>query len=191
MPTSQPAIRGLLGLQAAAVMFFAISIPVEVVFATRTLHSGAGGLGALAALWGAGAVAGSGIYARFRSESPRVLISAGAGALALGFVVMAVAPSLAVALIGAVVAGLGNGVEAVAARTTLQEHVDEHWMAMMMSLNESILQAVPGAGILVGGAITALASPRLALAVAGAGALVIAAVAWTVLAPRAAPQAVA
>ena len=47
-------------------LFFAISIPVEVVFATRTLHAGAGGLGALSALWGAGAVAGSGIYARFR-----------------------------------------------------------------------------------------------------------------------------
>ena len=104
---------------------------------------------------------------------------------------MAVAPTLAVALVGAAVAGLGNGVEAVAARTTLQEQVEEAWMAMMMSLNESMLQAVPGAGILLGGAITALASPRLALAVAGAGALVIAGVAWTLLSARAAPQAVA
>ncbi len=187
----QPAVRGLLGLQAAAVLFFAISIPVEVVFATHTLHVGAGGLGALTALWGTGAVAGSAVYARFRSVSPRVLISVGAGALAAGFVIMAAAPDLSVALIGAVVAGLGNGVEAVSARTALQEHVEEAWMGMMMSLNESILQAVPGAGIVVGGAITALANPRVALAVAGAGALMITVTAWTVLSTAAAPQQVA
>ena len=34
---------------------------------------------------------------------------------------MAVAPTLAVALVGAAIAGIGNGVEAVAARTALQE----------------------------------------------------------------------
>jgi MFS family permease len=96
-----------------------------------------------------------------------------------------------VALVGAVVAGLGNGVEAVSARTTLQEQVVESWMAMMMSLNESILQAVPGAGIVIGGAITALSGPRVALAVAGAGALLITVMAWTVLSNRASPQAVA
>ena len=37
-------------------------------------------------------------------------------------------------------------------------------MAMMMSLNESIFQAVPGVGILLGGALAALAGPRAALA---------------------------
>jgi len=35
----------------------------------------------------------------------------------------------------------------------LQEHVEQQWMALMMSLNESVAQAVPGAGIFVGGAI--------------------------------------
>jgi MFS family permease len=187
-----PPIRALLGLQAAAMLFFAISIPVEVVFATRTLHAGAGGLGALTGVWGAGAVGGSVFYARFRAVSPRVLISLGAGALAAGFVVMAAAPGLQLALIGSLVAGLGNGVEAVSARTALQEVVEEGRMAMMMSLNESILQAVPGAGILIGGAITAIASPRAAFAVAGMGALLITALAWAMLTPgRAAPQPVA
>lgn len=71
-------------------------------------------------------------------------------------------------------AGAGNGVEAVAARTTLQEHVAADWMAIIMSLNESLFQAVPGAGILIGGALTALAGTRTALAVAGAGAIAIA-----------------
>jgi hypothetical protein len=185
----RPAIRVLIALQAAAVLFFAISIPVEVVFATHTLHSGAGGLGALTALWGAGAVAGSAVYARFRALPARVLISLGAGALAVGFAVMAAAPSLGVALVGAAVAGAGNGIEAVSARTALQENVDEHWMAMMMSLDELIQQAFPGVGIVLGGLITALANARVALAVAGVGAAMITAVAWSVLSPRPARRA--
>ena len=58
-------------------------------------------------------------------------------------------------------------------------------MALMMSLNESMFQSVPGAGILLGGAITALGSPRTALAVAGAGSLLVTAVAWFALTGRA------
>jgi predicted MFS family arabinose efflux permease len=178
----RPIIRGLLLVQAAGLLFFTISVPVEVVFVQHTLHAGAGGYGALLSAWGAGAVAGAAIYARWRGLPSRELIALGAGALGVGFLVMALAPSIEVAVIGGVVAGLGNGVEAVAARTALQEQVDEGWMALMMSLNESMFQSVPGAGILLGGAITALGSPRAAFAVAGAGSLAITLAAWVVLA---------
>src|SRR5207248_3132068 len=88
---------------------------------------------------------------------------------------------LAVAIIGAALAGIGNGLEAVAARTLLQEHVEQSWMAMIMSLNESVFSAMPGAGILLGGGIAALAGTRVSLAVAGVGALGVALAAWTVL----------
>ena len=40
---------------------------------------------------------------------------------------------------------------------------------------------MPGAGILIGGAITALGSPRTALAVAGVGSLAVTAAIWFVL----------
>jgi MFS family permease len=112
------------------------------------------------------------------------LIAVGSALLGVGFVLMATAPSLPVALVGAVIAGAGNGIEAVSARTALQELVEPAWMAMMISLNESMFQIMPGAGILLGGAITALTNPRLALWVAGCGSLAIAAVAWLVLRPR-------
>jgi predicted MFS family arabinose efflux permease len=178
-----PAIRTLLGLQSVALLFFTISIPVEVVFAQRTLHTDASGYGGLLAAWGTGAVAGSAIYARWRAMPARTLISLGAASLTAGFLVMAAAPTLAVALIGAALAGCGNGVEAVAARTTLQEHVEPGWMARIMGLNESMSQAVPGAGIILGGALAGLASPRIALLVAGGGALLVTAAAWVLLAP--------
>jgi MFS family permease len=86
-----------------------------------------------------------------------------------------------------VLGGIGNGVEAVAARTLLQEEVEQRWMALMMSFNESLFQAVPGAGIVIGGAITALANPRVALVVAGAGALAVGLAAWFVLEPGPGP----
>jgi MFS family permease len=180
-------IRALLWLQAAALVFFTVSIPVEVVLAEKTLHSGRGGYAALLSSWGLGTVAGSAAYARWRSHSGRALIALSSASIGVGFVLMAAAPSLGVAIAGAVLGGIGNGVEAVAARTLLQEQVEQRWMALMMSLNESLFQAVPGAGILLGGAITALANPRVALAVAGGGALAAGLAAWFVLEPGPGP----
>jgi predicted MFS family arabinose efflux permease len=177
----EPVIGRLLGLQAAAVLAFTISIPVEVVFAQRSLHAGAGGYGALLSAWGLGAVAGSAIYARWRGRPSRELMSIGALSLGVGFLLMAIAPSLAVAIAGSAVAGTGNGVQAVAARTALQEAVEERWMALMMSLNEFNFQAVPGLGILLGGAIAALAGSRVALAVGGGASLAVAVAVWFAL----------
>jgi MFS family permease len=96
---------------------------------------------------------------------------------------MAVAPTLWVAIAGAAIAGVGNGVESVAGRTALQEEVDEGWMAVMMSVNESMFELVPGVGILLGGAIAALAGPRAALGVAGLGSLVVMVAVWVALRP--------
>jgi MFS family permease len=114
-----------------------------------------------------------------------VLISLGTGMLGIGFAVMAGAHALAVAIAGSAIAGLGNGVHAVAARTALQEHVEQRWMALMMGLNESLIQGVPGAGIVLGGVVAELANPRVAFGVAAAGALVVTAVSWVVLRPAA------
>jgi MFS family permease len=166
-----PLVRALLSLQAASMLFVSIPIPVEVVLADHTLHGGAGGYGGLLSAWGAGAVIGSAIYARGRGRPAWLLIALGGSCMGIGFLVMAVAPSLAVAIGGAAVAGVGNGTMFVASRTALQEAVETGWMAMMMSLNESIIQGVPGAGILLGGALAATAGPRVALAVGGIGSL--------------------
>jgi MFS family permease len=113
------------------------------------------------------------------------LIAIGAGALGVGFAVMAAAPVIAVAVVGSVIAGVGNGIESVAARTALQEEVEfePQWMALMMGFNESMFQLIPGLGILLGGAIAALAGPRVALGIGAAGSLVVTVVVWVVLRP--------
>jgi predicted MFS family arabinose efflux permease len=167
-------LRTLLSLEAAAVVFFSISLPVEVVFATHSLHAGPAGYGAMLTAWGAGAIGGSGIYARWRGLPARTLIVLATAALGAGFLVMAVAPSLTVAVIGSVIGGVGNGIQIVAVRTAVQEAAPQQWMAMILGLNESIFVAFPGVGILLGGGITALAGPRPAFAVGAAGSLAIA-----------------
>jgi predicted MFS family arabinose efflux permease len=177
----QGPVRALLGSLAAAVLFLSIPIPVEVVLAEHTLHGGAGGYGALLSAWGAGAVVGSAAYARWRGLSARALIAFGAFCMGGGCVVMAVAPSLAVAIAGSALGGVGNGTMFVASRTALQEAVAEPWLALMMSLSESITQGLPGAGILLGGALASAAGPRAALAVGGIGALATSVVIWVVL----------
>ncbi len=180
----QPTIRALFILQSVLTLFFTISIPVEVVYAEHTLHAGAAGYGVLISAWGGGAVAGSTIYARWRRLSARDLIVLGSILLGAGLVVMAIAPTLAVAIVGSAVAGVGNGIYAVAARTAVQEAVEPHWMPLMMSFNESLGQAVPGAGILIGGLVAAFISSRTAFAVGGIGALAMTGAAWVVLRPK-------
>ena len=148
---------------------------MEVVYTQHTLHAGAGGYGALMAFWGAGAVAGSAVYARWRRHSAAALISAAAGLLGIGFAIMTVAPSLAVAVLGAAVAGAGNSAESIASRTAVQDRTPDRWMALTMSLADSISQLAPGLGILLGGVIAALTMPRVAIGVAAVGSLVFAA----------------
>jgi MFS family permease len=172
---SDPVLNRLLLIQAVGLCLFTITIPIEVVYAQHTLHAGAGGYGLLMGVWGAGAVAGSVVYARFRRRSAPLLITGSALALALGFTVMTIAPSLAVALLGAAVAGAGNSLEWVAWRTAVQERTPDRWMALLMSLTDSMSMLAPGVGIVLGGIIAELASARAAFGVAGAGSFLFAA----------------
>ncbi|HTX11315.1 MAG TPA: hypothetical protein VME22_22025 [Solirubrobacteraceae bacterium] len=178
----RPTLRALMLVQSSGILFFTISVPVEVVFVRTSLGASAAGYGALVSAWGAGAMAGAAIYARYNRLPSRALMALGAGSLGLGFLVMAAAPTFAVAIAGGVLAGIGNGVESVAGRTAVQELTETSWMALMMSLQESLFQSVPGLGILIGGTITALGSPRTALAVAGLGSLAVTGAIWVVLA---------
>jgi predicted MFS family arabinose efflux permease len=161
----------LLGLHGIGLVFFTISMPVEIVYVSHSLHAGPAVYGALLSAWGGGAVAGSGIYARWRRGQPTTLITTSAAVIGIGFALMAVAPSIVIALVGAVLGGIGNGVESVSMQTAIQDRTPERWMAVIMSLNEAIANVAPGLGILIGGVITALTSPRIGLATAGVGSL--------------------
>ena len=180
---ADPASRWIMTLQALGMVVGTISVPIEVVFAQHTLHAGAAGYGAMLSGWGAGAVVGSAAYARWRRRPGRTLITLSAVAFTAGFAIIAAAPTIAIAVIGSAVGGFGNGVGSVAQRTMLQEYTPQRWMSLVVSLNESLSQAVPGFGFVLGGAITAATNPRVAMAVAAVGSLVFTLAAWTRLSP--------
>lgn len=178
----------LISMQTLGMVFFTITVPIEVVYTQKTLHAGPGGYGVLMACWGGGCVIGSGAYARWRRHSAAALITIGSLALGIGFLVMAVAPSLAVGLAGAAIAGIGNSIEWVAARTAMQERTSSEWMAIMMGFSESTALLAPGIGYLLGGLLTTLTVSRVAFAVGGGGSLAFAALVPLVLGGvRAAP----
>jgi predicted MFS family arabinose efflux permease len=146
---------------------FMLVIPIEVVYAERDLHTGAGGYGALLATWGLGIIIGGALFARARS--PLTLLAATASlAVAAAYAGLALAPSLVVACAASLVGGVGNGVQWVAVMTALQERVPEVMQVRVVGLLDAGAQLAPGIGFAVGSLLTAALSPRATYGIAGA-----------------------
>ncbi|MCW2984641.1 MAG: transporter [Conexibacter sp.] len=168
-----PTAGRLIAGQSVAILFFTLIIPIEVVYAKETLDSSSLGFGILIAAWGVGILLGSLLFARSRGRPLGSLVLVSTAAIGMGYAVMAGAPTLLVACAGSVLGGTGNGVQWVAVMTALQEAVEDQYQARAAGLLESAAAAVPGIGYLVGGALTAAVSPRLAYAVSAVGVAVV------------------
>jgi MFS family permease len=177
----RPALRRLLGAQAAAFVFFALVLPIEVVFAKETLDAGDTGYGFLLASWGIGMVVGSLLFAAMRQVSLRRLLWLSTLAIGVAYLGTAVSPTLAVACAASFVGGTGNGIQWIALVTAVQTLTRAAQQARVVALLGSIASAMPGIGFVLGGAIATLFSPRLAFAVAGAGVLCVLAIATLTL----------
>jgi MFS family permease len=171
-----PTAGRLIAGEAVAILFFTLVIPIEVVYAKETLNSTSLGFGVLMAAWGVGIILGSALFARARGRSLRTLVLVSTAAIGAGYAVMAGAPTLLIACLGSVLGGTGNGVQWVAVMTALQEAVEDRYQARVAGLLESAAAAVPGIGFILGGALTAAVSPRLAYAVSAVGVAVVVAV---------------
>ncbi len=168
-------IRTLVAAQTLAFVFFFLVIPIEVVFAKETLDAGDIGYGALLTAWGVGLVVGSGVFARLRDRSTRALVIGSTVLVGLGYVGLAASPTIAIACAASIVGGAGNGIQWVSVLTAVQEALPDSLQARVVGLLESTAAAAPGIGFLLGGALTAVWSPRLAYLAAGVGVLSVAA----------------
>jgi MFS family permease len=168
---SRPTLRAVLAAHAAAMVFLAFGMPIEIVLAKDALAAGDAAYGLLLAAWGAGTVLSSVVLARARTSSPLVLIPVTAATMGAAYLTLALAPSVAVAALGCLVGGVGNGAYYVSVVQAIQERVDEPFQARVMSLLESANAGCYGVGFLIGGAVTAVADARIAFAVAAAGVL--------------------
>jgi MFS family permease len=171
----RPVVRTLVAAEGVGWVFFTLITPIEVVYATRSLDAGATGFGALIAAWGVGMVAGSFLFARARDVSTRTLVGSSTLLVGVGYLGMAGAPEIISGCFAAAVGGVGNGVQWISVLTALQENTEEAFQARVVGLMESISAAAPGIGFLLGGALTAIWSPRLAFVIAGMGVVVVAA----------------
>jgi hypothetical protein len=167
-------VRALLAGQALAMVCFTLVAPIEVIYAKRSLGTTSAGFGAIVASWGAGIVIGSLVYMVVRRRSAAALIVGSTAAVGAAYIGMAAAAALPVACALSVLGGTGNGVQWIAVVTALQEATPADLQARISGLLESIGAAMPGLGYIIGGAIVAVASPRTAFAVAGAGVLALA-----------------
>jgi MFS family permease len=172
--SGRPAIRRLVTAEAVGFVLFTIATPIEVVYVKNTLGAGDIAYGALLSAWGIGILVGSGVFARVRHRSLGFILAASTVAVGLAFLGFAVADSVATACAAAFLGGLGNGVQWVAFLTLIQEAVADRLQARVMGLLESMGAAMPGLGFLAGGAMAAIWDPRVAFAVAGAGAMLLA-----------------
>jgi len=168
-----PLLKRLLGAQAIAFVFFAVVIPIEVVFAKETLGAGDAGYGALLASWGAGMVLGSFAFAGLGKASIPALLTFSTLAIGVAYLGTAAAPTLALACAASVIGGTGNGIQWVAVMTAVQAITAAPYQARVVAMLEAIASAMPGVGFVIGGTVAALADPRAAFAVAGTGVLVV------------------
>lgn len=165
-----PALRALLLTEAVALVFIQSGGPIEVTYVKATLHAGDRGYGLLVTAWGAGAVLASVIFARSVRRPLGVMLSAGIFALGVAFVGFALAPSLALACAAAFVGGVGNGLEWPSLISLVQRLTPPHLHGRLMGTVESLAALGLASGLLLGGALVALSSARVAFLVVGLGA---------------------
>ncbi len=168
---SRPGVRSLMLAQALALVFFTAVVPIEVVYAKRTLHAGDAGYGILLAAWGVGMVLGSIGYAAATRARLMVVLAVSTALIGFGYGGIALAGSLAAACVFSAVGGVGNGAQWIAVVTAIQVSVSEEVQSSVMALLGAINQVMPAVGFLLGGLLTTLASPRTTYAAAGIGVL--------------------
>ena len=161
--------RFLIGGESIAVVFFTLIVPIEIVYAAETLETDEIGYGILLSAWGAGIVLGSLLFLAVRRRSVSALILLSSLAIGCAYLGMSVSRELWMACAFSVVGGLGNGVQWVSVMTALQESTPADLQARITGLLESLTAATTGIGFLLGGVITAIASPPTAFAISGFG----------------------
>ena len=170
----RPILSRLLIAQAIAFVFFAAVIPVEIVYAKKTLDAGSSGYGALLAAWGIGMVSGSLVFAGARRIALQTLLFFSTLAVGLAYLGLSAAGTITVACLIAAIGGAGNGVQWVSLMSAVQGLTTEPYQARVVALLESSGRAMPGIGFILGGVAAQLISTRATFVIAGAGVVAVA-----------------
>src|SRR5438128_1942444 len=167
---------------AGIVLFAATDNVAEVFFASDTLNQPAIGYGVLASTWMAGMVIGAVLARRADTDRAPIWIFVGAivggGALILG----AASGALIPAALLFVVAGAGNGVENVAARTLVHGRVPSALHGRVFAAYMGLVSSTQIIATALGGALVVGVGGRQALVIGGLGSLAVGALGLMALA---------
>jgi MFS family permease len=131
------------------------------------------------------------MFARLGTRGNVAVAGMATAAIGVSYLGMGVASTLPLACALSAVGGVGNGMQWITFVTAVQTRVPGALQARAMALVESLGSSVPVIGFVLGGAIAAAASARVAYDVAGIGILgvvAVAALAFRVLGRAADPQ---
>jgi len=158
---------------AGIVLFAATDNVAEVFFASDTLNQPAIGYGLLASTWLAGMVLGALLARRADTRRAPIWIFGGAiiggGALVLGAASAALVPAAALF----VVAGLGNGIENVAARTLIHGRVPSALHGRVFAAYMGLVSSTQIIATALGGALVVGVGGQQALVIGGLGSLAV------------------
>ena len=167
---------------AGIVLFAATDNVAEVFFASDTLNQPAIGYGVLASTWTVGMVVGALLARRADSRRAPIWIFGGAilggGALVIGALSAALVPAATLF----VVAGLGNGIENVSARTLIHGRVPSVLHGRVFAAYMGLVSSTQIIATALGGALVVGVGGKQALMVGGLGSLAVGALGLMALA---------
>lgn len=164
------AVRRVLGAHGVTFVCGAMISPVEVIWAKEVIDGGDGGYGIVLSAWGVGTLlTGLVLVSVWRRASVPARLPLAAGTMAVGYIVMTLATSLPVGVIGCFIGGAGNGFYYVSVVQAIQDRVADEYQGRVMGLLESTTAGAFGIGFLVAGALTALTSVRVTFAATAIG----------------------
>jgi MFS family permease len=165
----EPALAVVVVVGSLALLFLSASTPSEVFFATEVLDAGELGYAAMITAWTVGMGVGATLIAR---RVPAAALAAGAlVAVVVQGAGMAGATAyltLAVAVGGFLVGGLGHGAKNVLMRTLVHERVPPRLHGRAFAAFNGMRNAAELVALAIGGALVALLGARWTLLIAGA-----------------------
>lgn len=167
-------VRAVIVGSSAVLLFGGLFNVGELLLAENELGAGDSGFAILVAIFGLGVVAGS--LAGAGSSQPLVLKQRyllGLGITSAGFLAAAASPGIAVAAIGFVVAGFGNGLFLVHERLLLQVTVKDELLGRVFGLRDALDAWGWTIAFVCAGFLLATLDTRVVLALAGGGVLTV------------------
>jgi predicted MFS family arabinose efflux permease len=167
------AVRRVLITHASIFICAAMISPIEVIWAREVIGGGKGAYGVVLSAWGVGTlVTGLVLVSLWRRASVLARIPLAAGTMAVGYVLMALATSLPVAIVGCFIGGAGNGFYYVSVVQAIQDRVADEFQGRVMGLLESTTAGSFGLGFLLAAALTELTSVRVTFAATAGGVII-------------------